>query len=330
MLLEGLWAPSTFPLHHRGEHWTWKHPGGKTARIDYILLPDKWKSFQISTKVVEEVDITTERTDHRMIMASIHLGLKKPSNHRERPPRPDPFQVRQQAENDTKAGRMVEVQNQFQWEDSVNDSAKWLNDALLDWPDVRCFQKMNKRKTHLQDETWSWISYKKKIWKRIKLQRSCQHLQILRGCFLLWKGAIAAEEAISLVRAEWGLNRCLVQSFQLLWKAAAEVKRRVRLDDAAFYARLAMKAGDAGGLRDYTGLWKILKPCLPSATKRKSSQTRCCGPTNSELRKHFHALEAGRHTPLEDLVNASTEKQRDETADTPLCWQLTNSKAGKQ
>ncbi|CAE7843562.1 unnamed protein product, partial [Symbiodinium necroappetens] len=56
--------PSTFPTFHSGFSGTWKQPGGDWHRLDFVIVPSRWKSFGLSSQVLEDIEFLQTRTDH--------------------------------------------------------------------------------------------------------------------------------------------------------------------------------------------------------------------------------------------------------------------------
>lgn len=74
--------PSTFSTYHTGEDWTWTHPKGKHARLDYVVLQDA-EAWKIKESYVEHRILTsTAMRDHEAVVLHVewqHLqgALKK-------------------------------------------------------------------------------------------------------------------------------------------------------------------------------------------------------------------------------------------------------------
>ncbi len=61
----GLWIPSTYDCIHSGQSYTWTHPKGARARLDYVILSDEEWSY-VSSKVDSEVVTSNAARDHEL------------------------------------------------------------------------------------------------------------------------------------------------------------------------------------------------------------------------------------------------------------------------
>ena len=66
----GLSVPSTFPCHV-GQHGTWKHPGGKLLRRDYVLVSCGLLQAVQDTAVLTDVDLGFSHVDHYPVRAAL-------------------------------------------------------------------------------------------------------------------------------------------------------------------------------------------------------------------------------------------------------------------
>ena len=66
-----LFAPTTFSHIHEGDGWTWKHPKGKTKRIDFVLTSLELAGWCTQSNVVADFDFGFAHEDH--IPVQLHL-----------------------------------------------------------------------------------------------------------------------------------------------------------------------------------------------------------------------------------------------------------------
>ena len=64
----------TFSLHHSGDGYTWFHPTGSAARLDYIAVSKNLCSTHVRTQIAS-VDIALQRIDHLAVQADIPIDL---------------------------------------------------------------------------------------------------------------------------------------------------------------------------------------------------------------------------------------------------------------
>ena len=76
LLEQGLWAPSTFDEYHSGSSITWISSHGQAHRLDYVLLPQAWQSFQVSSQACD-VDLIVSREDHFPVLADVSMRVAR-------------------------------------------------------------------------------------------------------------------------------------------------------------------------------------------------------------------------------------------------------------
>ena len=64
LLEHNLSAPATYSNCHQGPSSTWVASNGNQHRIDFVILPCAWRSFQVSSWVTSDVDLITAKDDH--------------------------------------------------------------------------------------------------------------------------------------------------------------------------------------------------------------------------------------------------------------------------
>ncbi|CAE7035163.1 unnamed protein product [Symbiodinium sp. CCMP2592] len=74
---EGLWAPSTFKELHRGDSYTYRHPGGGAHRLDYILLGGRTKPTCLRSEVAYQFDTLNPNEDHPPVKVQIDGEWKR-------------------------------------------------------------------------------------------------------------------------------------------------------------------------------------------------------------------------------------------------------------
>ena len=71
----GLWAPSTFGSVHSGHDWTWTHPKGTKARLDYILVSQDERLVPWSSRVLDEIQSSLTTQDHEAVLQEIQVAV---------------------------------------------------------------------------------------------------------------------------------------------------------------------------------------------------------------------------------------------------------------
>ena len=146
-----LWAANTWPGVHDGQAATWRHPNRTEARLDYILLPNHWKDYDIQSRVDQSVDITTKKTDHRPVVATIQLPTKTQIKRGRIHPQIDNERIKKQLQNLVREGKSVWPQR-IQWEQSTHDQAHNLTTEAQSWLQHNGQTTRQKRKPHMTEE----------------------------------------------------------------------------------------------------------------------------------------------------------------------------------
>lgn len=77
---QGLFLPQTFASHHDGDHATWHHSSGTTARIDYIAVDRVLDHPAIRTQIAN-VDLSLHHPDHCSVQMDLPLTWKISSSY---------------------------------------------------------------------------------------------------------------------------------------------------------------------------------------------------------------------------------------------------------
>ena len=64
LLENSLFAPSTYQEYHEGDAHTWISPIGQLCCIDFVMVPQNWKSLSLTSKVQYDIDLALARHDH--------------------------------------------------------------------------------------------------------------------------------------------------------------------------------------------------------------------------------------------------------------------------
>ncbi len=300
-------APQTFSKHHRGEHDTWTHPRGTTARIDYLVIDAVLQHEELRTWVTEEVDLALTRLDHKCVMMDLPLRLCVQDPTGETPMRKEP-DPQEEHDND----------KQVPWNLNVHDHAALLQKELK--AKTCKDEKVQPRKAHLQPTTWTAIQWKKYCWKRCCQVRRTYRLAMLREMFNAWqKGRprdVSYGQWLRLTDETFAWHQGQV----LKW--GSWTRAQVRHDDAAYYASFADKTTAALADEGLKGLWAAIKPVLPRQRTKRKQNIRCRGPTVNEIRDHFNDLEAGTNISYEELLTNCQQDQKMRAVESPICLEF--------
>eukprot|EP00435_Cladocopium_sp_Y103_P065752 s466_g27.t1 len=297
LLEHRLALPQTFSSCHSGTGWTWTHPAGQRARLDYIACPQELVPHHVSTWIEPGVDLALHRPDHECVCAQVTLSFYA-----------------------QKASPSVSTSVPFapadvRWATDVHTHAAALQARL------RGLQKtqIRKRKPHLTDETMKLILAKKFHRKRLHAIHHSRRQAILRQLFQAWR-----DDQPCLDRFQPWLQACDRHAAWHEYVAAdlaPRVIRAVRQDDRDFYEALAITAGRDSS-RGSRQLWSAIRSALPKWRQKQRSNLRCVGPTIADKFAHYNDLEAGEGIDYDHLLVQCVHAQQRAAQDAPLCLAL--------
>ena len=276
MMEHDLFAPSTFAEFHEGPSHTWTAPEGSKHRLDFVLLPNKWKSHQIRSFVQYEVDLCTVRDDHDVAAVEIQMEAAISLRHHTRKHRID-TRLCQDPSARRKFLDFLAQPPQIDW--SVGGLhaeilTRWLQQG------TQCFQPVKPlpRQRYMSDKTWQIAQVRKKL--RALAQQAEQHdqLMLLRHVFDAWSQANRIEIDLNLTPATQHVCRrlqhqlrCSLAMFMhfryLLHSHARHSSKSDRIMCAQHTVDSFLKSAQGHNSRE---LYRCLKPLL-GQTHRKVS-----------------------------------------------------------
>eukprot|EP00435_Cladocopium_sp_Y103_P055424 s705_g18.t1 len=299
MLEHHLFAPATFedyltgPLHH-----TYVSPDGQREhRIDYVALSASLNYDQVVAWTAEDIDLSTQRTDH--LPALCRFALRRTISSTTSSTR---CRARQRGASAAFATAMQSSDTFHALRESVQ-MPPWTSDPHST-ADTLAFQTQLavdalvphnhrvRRKTHLSEKAWELIDHKRHCFRQLRsLQRSWRHTK-LKVMFQAWRTGASAPGLCG-----WQIlsDHAIATTSRNHRLAAQAVTALVRQEDAQYYKELATKAGHTYTVEGLTALWKQLKAVLPRHRVRQSVQRFDLG---DDLLQHFTQLEAGTSTTL--------------------------------
>eukprot|EP00438_Fugacium_kawagutii_P016851 Skav219683 [mRNA] locus=scaffold817:72948:78818:+ [translate_table: standard] len=292
MLEHRLWAPSTFESCHEGDSYTWVSHDGVKHRLDYVLLPQAWKSMTILSHVAYGLDLMTANHDHFAVIA--HISMQVASSHQA--PMKVRFDVRKcvQEEAKQKFRDFLCSLPPIPWHFGVGLHAELLTSwvqhgAQLCFP----FDRQLPRQRYMSDNTWTIVRLRKSL---LKIQQaSDKQLSLCRykKFFQLWKWQVLHGKLQGILRygpvlglmlrthsQQW-LHVCEQVILQCrsvyrwsfvhrrrLHYLARKMSRQDRVDQAT---NLAKQFHEAAGTKDSKAIYAALRPLL-GQTFRKGFQ----------------------------------------------------------
>lgn len=300
---QSLFLPQTFEAHHHGDHDTWTHSSGATARLDYIAVDQVLRQEGISSRIAS-VDLTLHHADHCSVQAAIPIQCRIAKHDQKAPP----------------TVAQVHAPPCIAWHNDVHTHAAALQQWMQASQPLRA--KAYCRKHHLQESTWTMIQAKRFHWNRLRqLRRTLRH-GILRELFQSWKNKQVHDTVASLRPWLCLTDRAIALHSWQYQRLCSTVTAAVRLDDQQFYAALADEQGAVAADEGLSGLWRKIKHLLPKSIAKKKANIRCTGPQIDDLTDHYSQLEAGREIAYEDLLQQCAQRQLAAQDDLPLRIQL--------
>ena len=181
-----LWLPATFSTSHSGTHTTWRSSEGHPHRLDFVVLPLSWKTFEVKSFVNQDIDLCTTRDDHEVVCATIHMRRRQSSSHRARPIRID---IRKCQDPQAKAQFTDYLQHppQIPWECGTGLHAELLTEWLQKGA-RQCFPKSVSlpKQRYMSEFTWQLVLLRKQLKKTMMQSEKHAALISLRISFDAW------------------------------------------------------------------------------------------------------------------------------------------------
>ena len=181
-----LWIPSTFPTAHTGPSATWRSSEGQPHRLDYVLIPCKWKAFDLSSFISDSIDLCNAREDHYVVSLKISMVQSQSKTHSLKQPRID---VRKCSDPQARLRFCQKIQNppSIDWEVGTGLHAELLT-QWLQTTAQECFPRAARqpKQRYMSDFTWHVVLLRKQL--RQLMIRSEKHtrLLLLKKFFVTW------------------------------------------------------------------------------------------------------------------------------------------------
>ena len=264
-----MWCPSTWEGAHEGDTGTWRHPGtGAWHRIDYVTLPQTWKTAQVCSYVEPDLDPTTVKEDHRATSVEIrqdNVQLAGQGAGHRRPAQPDLQQLRQALRGAERASFYEGYLEEEPWQMDVHSHYGRLTGAIQQAIQAQVRpSRRRKRKSYLADEVWELIDLKKEARKRLHALEKADKRARLRQILQAWRGA-APEQRPNL---HYNIAQASVVLAMWCWCASTTCPLQRSLRARAFWLTMRTSSCLAIARR----IWRRESPLAPS--RRKSSRKR--------------------------------------------------------
>lgn len=276
-----LWIRATFESSHVGDSYTWLAVDGSQYRIDFVLLPYAWKSFDIESWVDYDLDLSTARQDHFATAVKVNMTVRSIQQPRQVKPQID---VRKCSDPSLRTQFCAYIDSfpPIPWGCGHGLHAELLT-MWIQMGAQHFFKKDQAlpRQRYMSDDTWHLVLLRKQLlkisqvaWKHVR--------QIGIQClFLAWKHQVTGHPTrpgplspVSRHAFEVVQTKCehvawwAIQQRRALHGVARQRSRQDRLDQAQ---QLAQKFLSAASMRNTQAMYQALKPLL-GQTHRKEQQ----------------------------------------------------------
>ena len=311
-----LWLPSTFEGLHTGPSATWFSSAASCptgTRNDYIAIPSDWRSYNITSSTIPDIDVAQSNVDHVAVLLQLHgprpLGRARPPA--PQVPRIDWSRVRQCKDHLTWA-KVFKDLPEPDWLLDVHSHWQVCHTALMErlsalFPKT----KSQPRKPYINDETWEIRNRKCALRRQIALRAHlCPRLDLLvpfqvwrdggqfrthflRGLrWLLQCQAAHLRDKPKFADLQRQLRHALqAQRNQYLEQVAAEADKASSDQVYAHLRRAGFRSSRKQGLRPL--------PCILDADGQPAEDL---DTLRYVWRTHFHAIECGRDIDYEALL----------------------------
>ena len=322
-------VPSTFSDFQHGPGHTWCSPLGKWSRIDYIVFPLSWQSFDLFAKTLPEVETLQRRDDHVPVFVKARFGRLAPAATRTvnvrkavRPPLPQTSRERAAVRE-----QFARVPN-FSWNLDVDTHHKALTttwQALCKVPEVTT---TTARQPFLTEDTLSVISLRRALRAYLRQEaeeRRRRWLLIGFAAFQHGTGHATFFPRAARTADDWlrQLDYSEAQALCALHMTCHTVRRKVAADRAAYLSGLATQAASFS-VKDASALYGAVRKAfpearssrrsaykpLPSLTLQDGTQATTPEERHEGWRTHFAGQEAGSTVTPDEYVAHFTQYAR--------------------
>ena len=305
-------CPSTFEKMQIGPGETWRHPGGKSSRIDYIGIPMSWASCTITARVAQEMACTQHLYDHSPAIVKVEgrCWTKCIEEDKGKLTKKVP-RIDYSCKNIQKAiGEKLEKIEAPSWEMDVHSHLQIIHEGIRRAVEEVAEEHtaINRRKQHLSEETWGLIQKKRQLRGNFFTWRDIGRKITKKMVFLSWKRENEEAEELRMRKKEAAWKEAVNhKEFQSIGK---EVTKRTRIEDEAFFKGFGDALERFDTPKHQRDLWKELKRYLPRHKKmRETMKAENLDATTNLWSKHLCTLEAGEEVTFEEIYNRCIDDQ---------------------
>ena len=277
LLAHGLCLPSTFRDCHDGESWTWVGPKETRHRLDYIAVPQAWRSSSV-TKVWHALESMQRRDDHFPVVLCCELLRQSrttafalpPQRHALRPGRD------WQPQHSLAFLEAVRQAPPLSWDLDVDTHYdRWVEQWTMAWDTCRPCLVSCPRQAYLTADTYALVQSRQafRIFAHAE-EASLRRHDLLRGyaAFLL---TVRGQRASVVSIDRWRRQRRLIalglaRVIASLQRSARHIRLAVRRDRQTYLQGLR-DAVASGDMRDPKQLYACIRKAFPQARSSRKA-----------------------------------------------------------
>ena len=251
-----MWAPTTYSDVHEGIDWTWTHPRGVRARLDYILLGQSERLWAHSSYVDTSIQTSLTVRDHELVVANLE-AITGPQSVKTQRRRYD-WEGMNTPEGQQKLRGIIESLPEPDWNVDVHVHWQILEDAIhnglgLHFPPTRRKQRIDLFSQNTRDN----LERRKRAKQALEAYDDYIAERNQACAFRAWKDGTKIMETLQL----WKWPDLAMEMFRLhgllaFRTAAKEVRAGVKKDKANYIDKVI---GDANAMNG-SDIYKVLKP----------------------------------------------------------------------
>ena len=314
-----LLCPCTFSQWHQGASFTYyQKKCDRVCRVDYILVPDEWRSGMLVSRTLPDIHAGHAVQDHIAVgltfETQITAGASVPRRERRGPRAVDLC-------DDNNRAYITEVLRAapaVPWHVSTHAHAAILTEHVQQGlAKLRPAAAGKPRHPYLSSDTWTLQQAVAKTRRALHLRKFHLERHRLLACFKAWRSdALTFDQAFTGLR--WVRQMVLLQTVQVdhLRDLSKSLRRACKLDRDMYISGLAdaISNGPPDGV--FAALHRILahrrkRPYTldPVPALQHPDGTACTGPEEMRRlwRSHFGNLEAGEPTAFSAIARDAAE-----------------------
>ncbi len=309
-----VWLPSTYESFQTGDGGTWYHQqSNKWVRGDYVGIPTSWQLQSCACWVMDEVDLSLKKQDHRPAAATIKWAAHIQDNQQvwkgASSDMPDSATIMKDLVGPDCEWHLQELQAclpHCDWTTDVHTHTALIQQGLQSWARARKKRKfcLPMRKA-MSDSTWILVQKKRDIRQKFFRNHPKRKLKQLRFFFQMWRDGTSEEiretkeEAIEAA-----------QDWHNLQRLSREVTRALRQDDKNYFTQLMETMGDPTEKAVTISTWKSIKWALPKVRQKRKQSPFLLATLDDQWHQHFATLEAGEMLTDDVLLQRCDQRQK--------------------